>query len=743
LDKQARTDSAEAQAKQSQPTTPLFDTIRLKSLLQSGGALGELLPNFEERQEQVAMLAAVSDAFLDERILLVEAGTGVGKSLAYGLPAAAFCKAASMPVVISTATINLQEQLVNKDLPLASKALGLPLAVVLVKGRGNYLCRRRLSERLRQGVLVELGPIESTLRELDAWAQRSADGSRSDLSMPINEGIWEELCSDADACLGRGCPARAECFYAAARMRAEKADILVVNHHLLFADLALRLKRDDWLTRGVLPPFKHLILDEAQELEDTASNFFGLRLTRLGSLRLLSRLMPIRHKKTGLLAELAAEIDTHGFAFSPARSERLLTESARSIEPQAKAARALLEQAFDGLATFVSRHNDDAPGGEMRTRLVPAILRNPEWTSVRESFCEAAAACSKLAAALDMLVDHLVDLSEEGSSTVEARASVRRLHELADSISVLINIDDDGLVRWVEVGRRARGSERLLGAPLDVSALMNEALFAPMNTTILTSATLAVDGSLKYLCRRLGVDLQPAERIHELVLESPFDYPRQAALLLPTDMPEPDQEGYEPILPEAIYRCAAASGGRALVLFTSWTLMQQAHEIIKPRLLELGINTLCQGEEPRDRLLQRFREDETSVLFGTDSFWQGVDVIGSALRNVIITRLPFDVPNEPLLKARQEACRVAGGRPFIDLMLPRAVLKLKQGFGRLIRSRSDFGVVAILDQRLAARGYGQIFLRSLPPAEVFTDNLPEIAKRLEGFLTSHAEILGK
>jgi ATP-dependent DNA helicase DinG len=677
----------------------------------------------------------VEEAFRLGKILAVEAGTGVGKSLAYGLPAAAFATSSGERVVLSTATINLQEQLTRKDLPVVARALGRELKVVLVKGRGNYLCRRRLAERVRQRVLLSEGGEQELLLALAAWAERGQDGTRSELPLPVSEEVWEEVCSDADACLGGRCGHRRECFFAMARQQAEQAEILVVNHHLLFADLAMRLEQEDWSKRAVLPPFSYAVLDEAHELEDAAAGFFGIRLTRLGALRQVARLLAPGRKGGGLLLQVAAEIATLGGPLSDGRALRLVQESAVSVSPLAQAARRDLESAFDALAGLALRAGGEAGVGEARLRLTPAVYAGADWRVVREEFGRASGSVAALADWVDRLVTRLTDLSEEDGRILEARAGVRRLKELQFGISRLVCEDPDPLVRWVEVPRRARGRAAFCCAPIDVAERMNDTLLSPMKAVVLTSATLSVGESFDFFSRRIGLDRQPGERVRTLLAKSPFDYRAQARLVVPYDLCSPGDPLFEQLLPEAVFQSIAVSGGRALVLFTSWSLMSRVHELVAGRLQALGIAVLCQGQAPRDHLLRQFREDETSVLFGTDSFWQGVDVIGPALRNVVITRLPFDVPDEPLLQARMEVIERAGGSAFDQLMLPRAVLKLKQGFGRLIRARSDWGSVVVLDRRLVERSYGRRFLDSLPEVQLITGSLDEVCGNLARFFS--------
>lgn len=707
-------------------------------MLGVAGEVSRELAGFEHRAGQVEMARAVAVAFCKERVVVVEAGTGVGKSLAYGLPAALWARQSGRPVVISSATINLQEQLVHKDLPLVARVLGGELEVVLVKGRANYLCRRRLEDATRQRLLVERGAADRQLAALADWAEQSGDGSRSDLPFRVDEAVWSEVCSDADACLGRRCPHRGSCFFACARQAAERAQLLVVNHHLLFADLALRLKRDNWKQRAVLPAFERVVLDEAHGLEDAASSFFGVRITRAGALRTLSRLRAPRAER-GVLSELAGEVAGTAGALAAGRGQRLASEAGATVAPLVAKARDAYRRAFDALEAMVCGLARGPLRGDARLRLTGEVHGHEAWCGVRESFAEAAGLAVHLAAGAERLIEGLAESELDEGRVAEACAAVLRVRELADATRHLIHEDPDGAVRWAEADRRGRRRCSMVSAPLEVAGLLNQVLFEQMDTAVLTSATLSVGGSFDFLCARVGVDRQPDERVQTLLVDSPFDYASQVRLGLPDDLPPPDLPQFEQALPEAVFQVVAATGGHALVLFTSWSLMTRVHHLIGERLEELGIEVLCQGEAPRDRLLNRFREDPSSVLFGTDSFWQGVDVIGPALRSVIVTRLPFDVPDEPLVQARREALEREGRSAFATFILPRAVLKLKQGFGRLVRARSDWGAVVVMDTRLAGRSYGKRFLASLPPATRLAGGLQEICDRIADFFAAHGE----
>jgi ATP-dependent DNA helicase DinG len=718
----------------SDPPPAALDAEALAAMIKSGGAVSQKLFGFEERPGQVEMLKAVAEAFGRDQVLVVEAGTGVGKSLAYGLPACAWALESKERVVVSSATINLQEQLFHKDLPLIREVLGGKLSVVLVKGRGNYLCRRRLFDRLQQRTLVS-SEFDEILEDLSTWARESQDGTRSDLPFPVPAEIWELVCSDADACLGRACPRREECFFVSARRAAEGAHVLVVNHHLLFADLALRRAKDDWKRRAVLPPFSRVILDEAHEVEDSASSFFGVRLTRLGVQRILARLQPPKKKQGGLLRALAREVETLGGALAKGRADLLAAETDETVIPRVERTREAYRRAFDQLAEFVKEQDTTAGPGDARLRLTPGIYAQEGWTAVREGFVQAADCAAGLSGEMGRLIERLVDLTEDQGRMAEVRACVSRTGELAEQTRHLVSEQPDGSVRWAEAGRKKKGRISFRSAPLDVSGLMNQTLYDQMATVVHTSATLSVSGSFDFLARRIGIWQQPPERVRTLLVDSPFDFGEQVRLGLPADLPPPDQPLFSQVLPEAVFQAVAVSGGRALVLFTSWGLMTRVYDLVRDRLLEMGLETLCQGEMPRDRLLRLFRESESSVLFGTDSFWQGVDVTGPALSNVVITRLPFDVPDEPIVQARMEAVELQGRSAFSEFMLPRAVLKLKQGFGRLVRSTEDWGVVILLDVRLLSRPYGRRFLDSLPPATVLTGTLEEVCDRLADFFT--------
>ncbi|HUU04042.1 MAG TPA: helicase C-terminal domain-containing protein [Myxococcota bacterium] len=716
----------------------VLDAEVLSAMLRTGGAVSRVLPGYEERPGQVQMLESVVEAFNGDGILAVEAGTGVGKSLAYGLPAAAWAVSSGEKVVISSATINLQEQLVRKDLPLVGEVLSDQLDVVLVKGRGNYICRRRIGELASQRMLAYRNGTSATFQELSEWVDSTADGSRADLPVALDDRVWEQVASDQDACLGQRCQFRRECFFIRARRAADTADLLVVNHHLLFADLALRCQTDNWTRRAVLPAYRRLVLDEAQGLEDAASSFFGLRLTRAGVARILSRMLPYR-KKAGLLQSLAVEIRERGGALVDGRAELMAGGARDSITPLVKNAREEYERAFDEAGALALGLGAQG-GGDARLRLLEAVYTQPGWTAVRESFSKAARSARDLANRVEQLVRRLDILSEDEGRSVEVMAWVERTRLLAEQTMQLMSEEPDGAVRWVEAGRRGRRRIALRSAPLNVAGLLNESLFDRLSSVVLTSATLSVGDSFDYLAERIGMNLQPEARVRTRQVPSPFDYPSQARLVLPVDLPAPGGPLFEQHLPRAVCQAAAVSGGRALVLFTSWGLMTRIYDMIRDRLEEMGLQTFCQGEQPRDRLLGLFRENERSVLFGTDSFWQGVDVMGSSLCNVIITRLPFDVPDEPLVQARMEEIERVGRSSFAHFMLPRAVLKLKQGFGRLIRSRTDFGSVVVLDNRLLQRAYGRRFLESLPQAGLISGQMEDAFDELAAFFTKHGTL---
>jgi ATP-dependent DNA helicase DinG len=636
--------------------------LNMRAFFGPGGVLGRLHPHYEFRASQLEMAQAVEAAFSEKRHLIVEAGTGTGKTLAYLLPALL----SGRRVVVSTGTKNLQEQLYYKDVPFLLEALkqqGLPeFRVAYMKGRSNYLCRQKLYDSL---------DADARLRE---WEKTSETGDRAELSFlkesgsPMGDRMWNPIDARRETCTGQNCPEFERCFITTMHRKALEADLVIVNHHLLFADLAL--KRAGIPGVGVLPSYDALIFDEAHEIEDTAAQYFGTSVSNF-------RVADLAHDCERLFSKGTGSPELHG--------------AIRRLE-----------------------HNSETFFGLLPCGLSPESVGRQGFTERAEFREQHAAACANLFSSLDGLRSALETLPPPANK--DAQRCLERSLELRAELEFLIENESSNFVFWIE--RRGRGIH-LQATPIDVSTLMEEHLFSDLSTVVLTSATLSVGGSLEFVRRRLGL-----RYARDRVLESPFDYAEQALLYLPRDMPDPRQSNFAEMAAAEIVRLLTATSGRAFALFTSYAQMEDVYERVSGKV---KFPLLLQGTAPKTALLDRFRATPSAVLFATNSFWQGVDVPGEQLSCVIVDRLPFAVPTDPVVMARSRKIDEDGGNAFFDYQTPGAVLALKQGFGRLIRSRSDRGVLALLDPRIRTKSYGSLFLESLPAYRI-TSDLAEVER---------------
>ena len=699
----------------------------IAALLGPEGAVSRALPGYEDRPEQLRMAFAVGEAFNNGRLAVIEAGTGTGKSLAYLVPALLWALANEQRVVVSTNTINLQEQLIRKDLPFLQRSANLEFRAVLVKGRGNYVCLRRAeTARLEPGLFDE--ELAAELAAILEWSLKSADGSKDDLSFLPKEEVWEEVRCEADQCSRVRCAHYGRCFLQRARREAAQADLLVVNHALLLADLAVRQQTDNYTAVAVLPPFDRIIFDEAHHLEDVATSFFSAQVTRFAFARVLNRLRHPRKPEKGLLPRLLATLARE----LPDSEDELYRDLHGRIDALLAGRQALFDRAVRDLENIGSDLAADlaqeiSEREEIKHRIVPAFTQSAVWGNIRERVRELARETNLLARQVRELIKENGRLPESVAEKVagqvtDLRGVAGRIEEIAGDLDLFTDAEATTCA-WFEVGRGRIGRgvgivTRLCTAPLEVAGSLKEAVYDRFRTVVMTSATLAVGDSFDYFRQRVGLDRSEPERQAELLLASPFDFARQALVAVPTDLPEPGRPGYPEAVRDLTERAVLAADGRSFVLFTAYALLRRVYGELAPVLEARGYRCLRQGEDNRHRLLKKFAQDATSVLFATDSFWEGVDVPGRSLEQVVITRLPFKVPTEPVLAARAEAIEAAGGDPFMAYTVPQAVIKFKQGFGRLIRHRDDRGVVLILDSRVVKKGYGRVFLRSLPAARV-------------------------
>jgi len=646
------------------PDTTTRTLPTLREFFSPGGILAHSSLPYEYRPGQLEMAKAVERSLEERRHLIVEAGTGTGKTLAYLLPALR----TGQRVIISTGTKALQDQLFFRDVPFLESLLG-PLRVCYMKGRANYLCRHKLVTLQTQPILSGLEEIDQ-YRQISAWEQTTETGDRSELSgMPESSPLWNKLDARTEACLGSTCPDYRRCFITEMRRKAMESDIIIVNHHLFFADLSVKQEAAGAPDAGILPEAAAVIFDEAHELEEVASNYFGLSVSNVR------------------FEELAR--DTDALLRGKEGAEKLPGVT-QQLRERARMFFAGLPMAGDGRQPFVGREDFLETSGDL-------------YMSVRATL-------------------HRLEAEMEGLKGIDEAPGLRkRVARLRTELEFLLESNASNMVYWMERrasfggtdkaaarGPRAQSRTTFLQAtPIDVSELLHEMVFDQIPTVVLTSATLTVQGGFEHMRKRLGLT-----EARELVVPSHFQYDKQALLYLPPNMPDPREPDFPEAAANCIRRVLEITRGRAFCLFTSYSQMRDLYERLLP---VLDFPLLLHGTAPRNALLEEFRSTPNAVLFGTSSFWQGVDVQGEALSCVIIDKLPFAVPSDPVVAARMRAIEEAGGKPFFDYQVPAAVLTLKQGFGRLIRSLEDRGVLVLLDPRVRRQRYGQTFLASLPP----------------------------
>ncbi|TAH52302.1 MAG: hypothetical protein EYC68_08355 [Chloroflexota bacterium] len=701
-------------------TKTLLDADALQAMISPDGLFEKDFPGFEYRAEQVEMLRAVTDAFNDSGVLLVEAGTGTGKSIAYLLPAISWAAQNNDRVIVSTNTINLQDQLSQKDIPAIQKVLPLDFKFTVLKGRSNYLCLRRFDALRRQESHT---PEEiRVLAKILAWLPSTTTGDMAELTFtPPELKVWARLASDPEHCTVERCANRLDkCFFFRAREKAESAHLVIVNHALLLSDMALENR--------VLPEFQYLIVDEAHHLEARATDALAFDATRNSIDALLRQ---IAGERIGLIYNLGTTLRHSKKASSARDFQQTLDQIERDATGAGRAAYAL----FDALERFLAQQQDggesDAGGGDKQFRITPSRRMQPgwsgvelEWENLATKFLTLTEGLEKIYRAWQELENaDLVGYADLLQDILSAQRRIRETHTALERILVKPAQSD---IYWASVNRQTQDIG-VHAAPLHVGDMLHKNLFATRETVILTSATMSIGGSFNFIENRLGI----GEWADHLLLGSPFDYEQAALVYVPNDIPEPGQQGYQKAIETALGDLLRATQGRALVLFTSHSQLQSTYRALARPLEQDDVLILAQGlDGSRRQVLDTFKTQERMALFGTKSFWEGIDVVGEALSCLAITRLPFNVPSDPIFAARSETF----DDPFGQYAVPEAVLRFRQGFGRLIRSKSDRGVVVILDKRVLTKNYGRLFLESLPKCTKQQGPMKELAKRAAGWI---------
>jgi ATP-dependent DNA helicase DinG len=709
-----------------------LDLDLLEADLGPNGAIAGAHPGYEDRAQQRALTRMIGSLYNEGGVGIAEAGTGTGKSVAYLIPAIRWALQNRERTVVSTNTINLQEQLVEKDLPFLRRALGQPFRFALVKGRNNYISIRRALLAAESAPALLPDEKQAELTAIVTWLEQTKDGTLSDLPFRPSPEVWEEVASESDVCLRAKCPHFESCFYQRARREAASADVLVANHHLLFSDLAVRRAQGNYTAPAVLPSYRRLILDEAHNLEEVATRHMGATISRRTLFRLLRRL---ENRGKGVLPTVIRKLASGRRDLLLQGALDLVTER---LIPAVEEARLRAGNVFTHLEDLLRSRTDSM------LRLEADFGDHPVWDQgLNEELPALLQELDRLLRGLETLRERM-DVTEETraaleSQLLELRGVANRLASAALALRTALQPGEDAatLIRWMELRRDSRGGEAnviLAAVPLDLSGVLRESVLEKVPTVILTSATLATRNDFGFLRGRLGLTIE--DSVTEAIYPSPFDYPLQSLLAVPDDLPVPSGENdrrHDEATLRASVELAKITDGGLFVLFTSYRALRAVAEGMRRQGVDRDWPLFVQGEAPRAQLVNSFTQSGRGLLLGTTSFWEGVDVPGRPLRGLVIPKLPFKVPSEPVTAARIEAIEARGGNAFTAFMLPHAAIRLKQGFGRLIRSRADYGAVLVLDPRLVTKSYGRYLMQSLPPAPLVTGPWREVHESLKRF----------
>ena len=686
-----------------------LEDIDIKNYFSKDGILAKEIKGFEYRQEQKEMAQYIQEAINEDRKIIVEAGTGTGKTLAYLIPAIKWAVVNKKKVIIATNTINLQEQLLLKDIPLAKSIIKDEFSYVLVKGRNNYVCKRLFNElALGKNIDIETFSIEAReqIEYILKWGNKTKTGDKAELPFEVYPDVWELVQSTTELCLGKKCPYRKECFYMKTRMEKMEADILISNHHVFFADLNVRAETDFDSEYLILPRYDMVIFDEAHNIESVARSYFSVEVSKISFTRLLNRIYQRKNKRKKEKSALIRVEDTI--------DEKDLEDSQQyiyllnTLKEEISILQNIGDEYFDEIRKIYET-NTEAP--------IKKSLNNFEMTKSRflenlrekkDIFQSKLIDFSNLMMSFNNVIDEEKDKNPE---VINFNNHLKMFKAYIDSFKFINSFEDDNYIYWLDINSK-RTNVVLTATPLNIAQKLSTVLFDNLDRLVFASATIVVNGSFDYFKKSLGLD---EEDCIEAIIKSPFDYNEQMSVYIPSDIQ--DSENINAFVSDAsrfILNILLKTNGKAFILFTSYTMLNQIYYSISKKLKDKGFEVFLHGDKPRSQLIKEFKEAENPILFGTTSFWEGVDVQGENLSNVIITKLPFLVPTDPVVSAISKKIEENGGNSFTDFQLPEAIIKFKQGVGRLIRKKTDSGNIFILDNRILKKRYGSLFINALP-----------------------------